>query len=463
MPTQSGGSLIRDLTDGSTDGTQLGGAASDPVSFFGATPVVQPTDSTQAAITRGSAAGVVTTYYTNTVSPTAVTLNTAAEYNMTALTGTGAQMLLASGDVVIVNKIASQAGLTVGNARVQASGVAGITFGNATGSTITPTASNSYTLVGIRAGSPLVLTAALTPASVAANTTVEQQFAVTGLSVGQLVQVNKPTAQAGLDILGCRIVSKNVLGITFGNFTATAILPTAAESYSIFVSSGLDAVNNDVFYGMNMGSVGAISAGVVITGGSTTLTGVLATDMVTGIFKPTPQATATNIATPIYGIPTADTLTSYFLGTGTGSTPTAAEIYGIRTARLAPKAPLVLYSPSLAPVSVAANTSAEQTFTVTGLVAASPVWINKPSLQPGLGIGGVRVSGVNTLAINFVNLTGTAIVPATETYTIGNFQVPTPGAGNSVYQTVSPTINALSNLSNALRTAAVNTGLIAGA
>lgn len=463
MPTQSGGSLLRQLTDGNADGTNLGQSTTDPIALYGATPVTQPTDSTQAAVARGNASGVLATYYSNTVSPTAVTLNTAAEYNLTVLSGTGGQMLLAANDVVIVNKITSQAGLTVGNARVQAGGVAGVTFGNATGSTITPTTSQSYTVVGIRSSSPLVLTATLTPASVAANITVEQQFAVTGLSVGQLVQVNKPTAQTGLDILGCRVVAKNTLGITFGNFTAAAIVPTAAESYAIFVSSGLDAVNNDVFYGMNFGTVGAITAGVVISGGNTTLTGVLATDMVTGIFKPTPQATATNIATPIYGIPTADTMTPYFLGTGTGSTPTASEIYGIHIARLAPKAPLLLYSQTLTPVSVAANTSAEQTFTVTGLVAASPVWVNKPSLQPGLGIGGVRVSGANTLAINFVNLTGSAIVPTAETYTIGNFQVPTPGAGNTVYQSVSPTINALSNLTNASRAALVSTGVMAGA
>jgi hypothetical protein len=34
---------------------------------------------------------------------------------------------------------------------------------------------------------------------------------------------------------------------------------------------------------MNVGTVGAIGPGVVVTGGSTTLTGVLATDMVTGV------------------------------------------------------------------------------------------------------------------------------------------------------------------------------------
>jgi hypothetical protein len=62
--------------------------------------------------------------------------------------------------------------------------------------------------------------------------------------------------------------------------------------------------------------------------------------------------------------------------------------------------------------------------------------VNKPSAQTGLAIMGVRVSAASTLAINFCNFSASAIVPTTETYTIGNFQVPTPGNGNVVYQSV---------------------------
>src|SRR5205823_6146927 len=75
------------------------------------------------------------------------------------------------------------------------------------------------------------ITTAPTPLSVAANTTAEQQFAVSGIKAGEAVVVNKPTAQAGLDIVGYRVVQDGVLGITFGNATATPITPTAAESY----------------------------------------------------------------------------------------------------------------------------------------------------------------------------------------------------------------------------------------
>ena len=307
------------------------------------------------------------------------------------------------------------------------------------------------------------ISAVLTPAAVAANSVVEQQFAVTGLPAGYLVQVSKPTVQAGLDIVGCRVVSNNVLGITFCNVTSSPITPTAAQTYTVFCSPGLDSVDNEICYGFNVGTVGAIGAGLVVSGGSTTLTGLAATDLIAGLFKPTAQAAATNAAVLAYGVPTANTLTLYFTGIGTGATPTASEVYGIHTFRMNPVAPLVLYSNSIAPASVAAATTAEQTFTVTGLVAGSPVWINKPSWTSGLGIAGVRVSAANTLAINFINTTGSAITPPTENYLIGNFQLPSPGAGNVAYQTTSPVINSLANLGNAQRAALVSLGLLAGA
>ncbi len=370
-------------------------------------------------------------------------------------------MLPAAADLFFINKPTAQAGLGVGNIYGSSSNTVNVNFSNPTGNTVTPTPSEVYKILGIR-GLPL-LTATLTPAAVAANTIAEQQFTVAGLAAGTLVQVNKPSNQTGLDLMGCRVVSNNVLGITFGNVTATAITPTAAESYSVYALGGIDAIGNQISYGFNVGTVGAIGAGLVITGGSTTLTGLLATDAVTGIGKPTAQAAATNATAPVMGIPTANTLTLYFLSAGTGATPTGSEIYNITTQRLNPAAPLVNYTQSLAPVSVAANTTAEQTFTVTGLVAGSMAWVNKPSATPGLGIVGVRVSAVNTLAITYENVTALAIVPPTESYVIGNFQVLAPGTGNSVYQAISPAINALGNLGDAARAAMVAVGLMAGA
>lgn len=451
--------MVRQISDGRSDGLTIGQSITDLISFYNAAPIAQPAGNGQTALTRGQQAGVIATYHTQQ-SPSAVTANTVAEKSFTVQTGTGATMLPTSGDLFYVNKPTAQAGLGYGNVRVSSSNTLGVNFSNFTGGSITPTPTENYIVVGIRGLT--TLSATLSPAAVAATTIAEQQFTITGLPAGALVQVSKPTAQAGLDIVGCRVVSNNVLGITFGNPTNASITPTAAESYTILVLFGLDAVNNEIAYGFNVGTVGAIGAGVVASGGSSTLTGLLATDLVAGVMKPTNGANATNAAFVINGIATANTLTLYFGGIGTGATPTASEVYGVRTFRAAPVAPLLNYSQSLAPVSVAANTTAEQTFTVTNLISGTPVWVNKPSATAGLGIVGVRVSATNTLAITYANVTANAIVPPTETYIIGNFQVPAPGAGNCVYQTVSPMVNQVGNLLAALRAAQVSLGLIAG-
>lgn len=81
----------------------------------------------------------------------------------------------------------------------------------------------------------MLLQATLTPASVGAATTAQQTFTVNGLIVGDVVLVQKPTAQAGLGIAGANVTANNTLGITFDNPTAAPIVPTAGEIYVITV------------------------------------------------------------------------------------------------------------------------------------------------------------------------------------------------------------------------------------
>lgn len=73
---------------------------------------------------------------------------------------------------------------------------------------------------------------------------------------------------------------------------------------------------------------------------------------------------------------------------------------------------------SLDVASVAANTTAEQTFTVNGLKTTMAVFVCKPSASAGLGVVNARVSAANTLAITFVNATAAPIDPAAETYQV---------------------------------------------
>jgi hypothetical protein len=80
-----------------------------------------------------------------------------------------------------------------------------------------------------------VFTVTLSPASVAASTTAEQTFAITGLLTGDFVAVDKPTAQGGLGIVGTRVSAAGVLAITFSNNLTTVVTPTASEVYLLEV------------------------------------------------------------------------------------------------------------------------------------------------------------------------------------------------------------------------------------
>lgn len=79
----------------------------------------------------------------------------------------------------------------------------------------------------------MLLQATLSPASVAANTTAEQTFTVNGILLSDFVLIQKPTAQAGLGIVGSRATANGSIGITFANTTASPIVPTAGEVYLI--------------------------------------------------------------------------------------------------------------------------------------------------------------------------------------------------------------------------------------
>lgn len=82
---------------------------------------------------------------------------------------------------------------------------------------------------------------------------------------------------------------------------------------------------------------------------------------------------------------------------------------------------IAIYSPTLSPAQVAANTTAEQVFTgVTGLLTTDILLtVQKPTSQAGLGIVGYRCSADGSLAITFSNNTGTPITPtASQVYQV---------------------------------------------
>lgn len=71
------------------------------------------------------------------------------------------------------------------------------------------------------------------PASIAANTTVEQTTSVSNLKIDDLIlRVIKPTHTAGISVNDGRVTASNTLGITFTNATVGAIDPPQ-EIYTV--------------------------------------------------------------------------------------------------------------------------------------------------------------------------------------------------------------------------------------
>ena len=97
-----------------------------------------------------------------------------------------------------------------------------------------------------------------------------------------------------------------------------------------------------------------------------------------------------------------------------------------------------IFSLAITPASVGAATTAEQTFSATGigLLVTDNVDVSKPSFQAGLGIVNVRVSAVDTLAITYVNPTAGALTPTAETYQVAVTRVQPnwikPASGNQM-------------------------------
>lgn len=97
-----------------------------------------------------------------------------------------------------------------------------------------------------------------------------------------------------------------------------------------------------------------------------------------------------------------------------------------------------IFSLAITPSSVAANTTAEQTFAATGigLLTTDNVDVSKPTFQAGLGIVNVRVSAADTLAITYVNATASPITPTAETYQVAVTRIQPnwtkPASGNQM-------------------------------
>ena len=204
--------------------------------------------------------------------------------------------------------------------------------------------------------------------------------------------VSKPSATAGLGIGGCRVVSNNVIAVNYINNTASPITP-AAETYTMIAVNELAALSKLFTANVNIGSPGANTASST-TEVTVALNGLLTTDNVVSVQKPTFQA---GMAAVPGRVGAANSLRINMVNpSGTGVTPTANEIYAIGIQRQIPQNPLNFLIAQLPPAPVAANTTAEQLFAVSGLtyINSKPgsISVNKPTNQQGLAIVGYRVA-----------------------------------------------------------------------
>ena len=82
-------------------------------------------------------------------------------------------------------------------------------------------------------------------AGTATITTAEQTVTVPGLEIGDMVLVSKPTAQAGLGVVGVRVSAKDTLAITFNNPTVGTVTATASEVWLGTVFKSQQPVTNN--------------------------------------------------------------------------------------------------------------------------------------------------------------------------------------------------------------------------
>ena len=241
----------------------------------------------------------------------------------------------------------------------------------------------------------------------------------------------------GLDITGTATVSStlDVSGAaTLGSGSANEVVIAGAASLSAptITATGSDADVGIQVVPKGLGRVAVTANGLDVTGtatvsstldvaGSATLGSGSANEVViagaAAAANPTVTATGSDADVGINLVPkgigrvavtangldvtgTATVSTSLAVGAGTAVTKIAA------------------YAPSLTPASVAADTSAEQTFTVTGLTTTDKVIVNGPTPAAGTGIVNAWVSAADTLALTFMNATAAAVTPTAGTYTV---------------------------------------------
>jgi len=484
MPNPGPATTITEHPIGGGGGPAYLGVSGGAIGFyqdpFGGGAVTQRQSAFQQIVTVSQTAGYLTIFQSNSQKEPTLT---AQNISSMAITLTGAPMV-STADLVVINKQIPLAQFGIANVRVSTSSPAvntaifaimGCNLNTSGVSTTTPTG-DKYVIAAVRGS--VVNTVTLTPSVVAANTTVEQQFTVTGVCPGMVVPVNKPSDQQELGIGGTRVVSNNVLGITFINNGNTAITPTS-EAYLYSGLAGIAPISPYIIAGLNMSQAGVItvSGGVSITSSLITVTGVNTFDQVVGtgmnIISNASTLTAGNTI-QLAGVKVSNAVANqmYLQFTRGGDPLSTGPITAISTdtwlipmLRMNCEAPMTVFPATVASTTIGPNTCTEVAVTVTGITVSCAVFASKPSFTTGIAVLGYRVSAAATtgsvIGITFGNPTSASVTIPTETYQVAAFQ-PLFGVGHYVQQMISPLNVQNVYLTNEMRNTLAGVGLFQG-
>lgn len=455
------------------DGFQVGSTSQSIVSAYGVSPgVVQRVGANQAAVIPQATAGVlINATVSQILGSLTVTANTisAIAVNMTSQ---GFISTIGS-DFLIVNKPTAQANMGIaGLPIVSTVSTVLVQYINPTaGTNATPTAGESYLVANLRG---LASSVTMSPPVVAVSSITETLFTVTGVAVGSLLAIQKPSFQNFLGIVGMRVAANNQIGVSFMNLSSAPVTPTAAELYQYVALNGLVANSNIMVAMINTSAAPlTVSAGTMNTV-TMTVTGLsVSTDFPLGVSRSYygyQNGAVTTYAPVAARVSQANLLEVLYIAAGAGAqagavtsvvTPANYDILAVPFLRQNAAAPLWVQSVMLTPTAIGALTCTEVQLAVSNITVSTVVWGNKPSQTPGIGIVGWRAVSANVIGITYVNNTAATITPPAETYVVGNFPNML-GVQHALQQQVQPAVLQSVTLVNEVRAALSALGFISG-
>jgi hypothetical protein len=179
--------------------------------------LVAPVGSTNITTIAGAGGGTVT-------GPTVTMSGGATGYQFIA-SGTSVTLTIANAATI-------RASLGLGTMAVQNASAVAITGGTVAGLTSLAVGASGTPITQVR-----VYTPNLTPASVAANISAEETFAVAGLATTDSIYVTIPSLTAGTGLVGARVGAANTLALSFANFTSSPLTPAAGVYRIVAVRS----------------------------------------------------------------------------------------------------------------------------------------------------------------------------------------------------------------------------------